>query len=288
MPRRSVEAILAAHEMDPARRELFVEGSHDRSFLVWLAGAGMADESLVHDIDQVDLPDVQGGNRERVLTLARRLAGHAATIRCLVDADGSHVNQGETIPGNVWLTDLCDAEWYVLSRECMDRALALGVRRSDVSGQALLANAIAFGLDAAAIRYASRALGLDLPVSGIQLHKFMRMDAPFVFVLESSTLIRALLQRKGISLAQLDTVTDAFVRERSRLDGIRAELVVRGRDAMAVVAEAFMRLCGIRREDGPRLLWTSFDRAAVPEFPILEAVLTFLTAKRGQNVLQAP
>ncbi len=61
MIRRTPDAIVIAHRMDPARRELYVEGHRDRLFFCWLMGLAQDVNTKVIEISAVDLPNVEAG-----------------------------------------------------------------------------------------------------------------------------------------------------------------------------------------------------------------------------------
>jgi hypothetical protein len=63
--RQDPQRILAAHRMDPARRELYVEGPGDRIFLGWLVGDQKSPDARIIEIDLVELPtDILGGKKD--------------------------------------------------------------------------------------------------------------------------------------------------------------------------------------------------------------------------------
>src|SRR5206468_3136096 len=71
MLRRDPEAIVTAHLMDRARRELYVEGRRDRIFLDWLISTDRHPDVSVVEISSVNLPEISGGERGRLLHFAR-------------------------------------------------------------------------------------------------------------------------------------------------------------------------------------------------------------------------
>lgn len=70
--RRSPREILTAHLMDRERRELYVEGSHDRIFLSWLVGEKRNPNALVAEIGSVELPLMYRRRREGTIDRFRK------------------------------------------------------------------------------------------------------------------------------------------------------------------------------------------------------------------------
>src|SRR5262245_4364060 len=123
MIRRTPEAILTAYRMDPARRELYVEGRRDRLFFDWLMGTLSVTKACVREIAAVELACVSnGGERARLLAFAGQIGQAPIALMCFADADSDRL-LSRPVPQRVWLTDGRDLEGYVLHPTCIEKVL---------------------------------------------------------------------------------------------------------------------------------------------------------------------
>jgi hypothetical protein len=275
MIRRHPDAVLAAHRMDPARRELYVEGKRDRFFLSWLLGSDLPAESSVREIAFVEIPNVSGGERGRLIQFAHSLADHNVRIRMFADADWDRVLK-KVVPERVWLTDHRDLEGYLLRVECIDKVLRLGVVTDQIAAESLLRvvkeNCKRLGI----LRLLSECEGLNLPFQSTSLRRFLKTKKG-EFTLDFDRYLRALLQNAGISLRELKPL-------RSRLTQLEAQYadtadteLIHGKDATCIIEAALLK-CGVREEEGRRLLWCSFEARLVEPGSTLASVLAFVRA----------
>ncbi len=100
--RRLIHELVTMYKLEPKIRDVFVEGSLDRSLVDWFLSAGQVKDVSVREIDSIDVPTdlvEQAGfaknNRGRVLTLARelqsKLNAEASSIACIIDADFDYI-----------------------------------------------------------------------------------------------------------------------------------------------------------------------------------------------------
>jgi hypothetical protein len=125
--------------MDQARRELFVEGPRDRLFLSWLASSGKDPNVSIIEIDFVELPELPGGNKGRLIYFAEQLGRGACDVRIqmFADADWDRLLE-RPVPARVWITDHRDMEGYLLRVECLEKVLRLGLGNAAVSAEVVL------------------------------------------------------------------------------------------------------------------------------------------------------
>lgn len=276
MLRRPPEAILIAHRMDSGRRELYVEGVRDRAFLNWLARGDLADKSAIIPVDQVDLPNVsEGGNRERLKEFLAIVESSGYDIRGLIDADQGRLI-AETVSSNAWLTDLRDIEGYALTAENIDAALRLGCGIEVGEAEWILNSTFEAAIYLAAVRLASYRLGLKLPVSKSELKGCVSTTRVGMINLNPRRCLSSLLQSAGISLGKLEAVEDAVAAAMTELMELPRIEVVHGKDCMKLLTRQFRGMGASTLTDVGPLVWTSFRRERLIEFPVLREVMEYL------------
>ena len=279
MLRRPPEAILVAHRMDGGRRELYVEGVRDSAFLGWLVGDDLAFKAAVVPIDMVEMPDVgEGGNRERLKQFLLQVASAGYDICGLLDADQGPLT-GEEIPSNAWLTDFRDAEGYVMAPENVSAALRLGCGIVRGSAEPLLNSMLEIARYLAAVRLASYRLAMRLPVSKSRLSGSLTATPAGMLTLDKTKYLSALLQSAKVSLLQLGTLQQAIEVAMTELLLRPRREVVHGKDCIRLITFQFRALGASNLQDAGPLLWSSFERERLSEFPTLQQVVEFLTSK---------
>lgn len=273
--RRDVAAIVSAHQFDPARRELYVEGRRDRVFLLWLAGKSLANDVRIVEIQFVDVPIGVGGERGRLLSLVQQVQGTPAKIRGFVDADFDRIfNQPN--PPNVWFTDLRDLEAYLLHEECLRKLFHLAANTDQVDAGQLLATILAAGRRLAALRILSIRRGLNLPFQRTELQRHVDATSGG-FTLNFESYVSALLQNAGISLRDLPDLigaTEAVALEFAATEDLQ---LVHGKDAVRLISEVLLEH-GVGRDQAEGHFFMSFEAVMAQQFPTLLAVLEYLSA----------
>jgi hypothetical protein len=272
--RRHPAAIFAAHALDPARRELYVEGSLDVRFFNWAAGEQRDPNCLVVPIESAAIDVPSGGNRARVIALAREALAATGSIRCFVDSDPWRAS-GEALPSNVWVTDGSDLEMYVLCEECIEKVLFLAAGAPSLDPARVLKTAFEAGREVAAIRVCSERQALDLPFQSTNLVKHVGIAGDQVS-LERDAYLAALLQNSGVSLSAFERIADEVDAVKREYETVSDREFVLGKDAFSLVGEVLLST-GISRDDGGKVLWASFERGLVARHPNLAAALEFLT-----------
>lgn len=275
MIRRHPEAVITAHRMDPSRRELYVEGVRDRLFLSWILGTNVATDASVREIAFVETPGVSGGERGRLIDFARRLGERQIGIRMFADADWDRV-LGRPVPERVWLTDYRDLEGYLLRVECIDKVLRLGLATEQIQAESLLETVKKHCRRLAILRLLSESESLDLPFQSTGLRRFLK-TLNEELVVDIDGYVRALIQNAGISLKEMRPLLN-------RLDQLEAHYastpdaeLIHGKDATCIIEVALSKW-GIRKDEGQRLLWCSFEGRLVDAESTLGSVLAFLSS----------
>jgi len=273
--RRDLETLLASHVLDPGRCELLVEGEEDRRILLWLIGNNISKDAVITTIDQVEVECTSGGNRERLLELARRLEGAEACILCFVDAGLGPRDPAEEELDRAVLTDGPDIESYLLRPECVEKFLRLGLRSEAWNPEQLLALVLQRGRRLGVLRLASDSAGWRLPFQKTDLNRHVSADSDTDVTVDEDSFIRVLLQNAGLPLTMCDEVSqrrDDLDAELSELDDIQ---LTHGKDALALLGEVAVK-AGAQRKEVRGLLWTSLERRFVAGHSSLERVLSFL------------
>ena len=271
--RRHPEAVIAAHVMDPERKELYVEGLRDYLFLDWLLAGKMNSNTTVREIAAVELPDhLIGGQKGRLVHFANLLGDSYPRIRMFADSDWDRLLK-RPVPGRVWLTDQRDMEGYVLREECLDKVLRLGFGNDQLSAGRLLELIRKHGRRLGLVRLMSEIDSMGLPFQGTSLKKYLKPKNPMFLDLDGY--LRALFQNAGIKLTELPHAKTRLLEVELEYASIADSEVIHGKDAICIF-EAALSQFGIRAGEGARLLWTSFEFAFVEEGSTLEAVANFL------------
>lgn len=270
--RRPPEAIIAAHRIDPTRRELFVEGRRDRTFLEFLVPNRDVNTRVI-EISHVDLPTVtSGGERGRLLHFAEVVAPSSAQIRVFADADWDRVFE-RAQRENCDFTDFRDLEGYVLTDECVATAAELGLGVSPGLAIAVLHSALAEARRVAMLRIASERLGLRLPFQRVRWRRLVVMNGTDVHV-DFERLVDSLLANAGSSSSAVRETLLKQVEDESGRYAANADLeIVHGKDVVALLEVGFLSLS---RDFTPAVLWASFRADSIPESSALASIASFL------------
>jgi hypothetical protein len=259
--------------MDPARRELYVEGHRDHLFLTWLLAGKMNSDSTVREIATVDLPDeLPGGEKGRLIHFAEVLGDRQCQIQMFADSDWDRILDRK-VPARMWLTDYRDMEGYILREECFDKVLHLGIGTDQISGRDLLESVRALGRQLGLIRLMSELDLMRLPFRATSLKKYIKIKN--ALSLDEDGYLRALLQNANINLTRLAATKARLAEVEAAYASIPNSEIVHGKDATCIV-EAVLSRFGLRAKEGTRLLWTSFEFGFVENGSALDVVARFL------------
>ncbi|MCG8918778.1 hypothetical protein L6E12_23645 [Actinokineospora sp. PR83] len=279
MLRRGPGTILTAHKMDPNRRELYVEGTKDRAFLKWISGHNLDSNTTVQIIDSVDMADVdQGGNRQRLIDFLRTVEDAQVQIRGLIDLDhGKFVE--ETYPVNSWVTDYRDMEGYVLGVSNIEKALKLGYGIEMVDAHKVFNAMCVVAKYLTAVRLSSQLNSWRLPVSEINLRKYVKADSQGGISIDKEKIIKALLQAAEISLTRMTKVVNTIQETIQNIDAEDPVFVCHGKDAMKLLSVQFKALGVPNVSDVSPIIWTTFDPISLRALPNLNQAVAFLLNK---------
>lgn len=275
--RRELDAILTAHEMDPVRRELYVEGPSDQIFVKWIAGNSINPNAQVLTIDFVDMPNnAQGGARTRLIAFAKSVEGYQAQIKCFADADTDRLHKVST-PTNVWLTDLRDMEGYLFREDCIDKLLKLGLGEEVISAHQLLHTIFRFGRTLGLLRLVSDEEKLNLPFQGTDMRRSLscsreRLDLD----LNLDRYITTLLQNAGLNQRLSKQIKAKIEEKRVLLHEVPDHELVHGKDTLCLLKKT-LHAHGVHQDDAVRILRTCFERNLVEEYPSLKNAIEYIT-----------
>lgn len=274
--RRDPAAILTAHLMDPDRRELYVEGPNDRTFLQWVTDEQRHPDACVLEISGVELSDnLEGGERARLLQFADMSIGKAKGLRFFADADADRL-LGTPQPGNVWLTDCRDLEGYFLRVDCFGKVLVLAALRADVDPGDVLQEVMHHGKTLGLLRLHSEREHLRLPFRRTQLSRHVHADAGHLTV-DLRAYVRALLQNARRSITETDAILGRTQALRDEFSQWPDYELVHGKDAVILFQQILDQYGGTKLDSAFRLLKCAFDRGCVPEYRVLSEVVSFLS-----------
>lgn len=273
--RREPKAILVAHKMDPTRRDVYVEGPDDKSLVKWVSEQSIGINARILTIDGVDLPEVQGGNRGRLIEFARLVEDHPAKIRFLADADTDRL-LGRPIPSNVWLTDFRDAEGYFFQPPCVEKALALGIG-DRFDAEQVLGNILSRGRILGALRLFSERENMQLPFQRTDPWKSLSYSSQTAQVdLDLRRYVGTLLQNAGRSLTEREGIIEGVNELIRSMRHVPDHELLHGKDAVLILEKVLIEF-DIPRGNAVRILRASFERSHVENYPNLNAVVRYLS-----------
>lgn len=140
IPRIKISELLARYQLEPAIRDIYVEGAFDQELLTAWATEGRVD-CVFYEIDAVEiLPELLArygltdGNKQRVIVLAKELGVLADPLgyRCIVDRDlDAWLGALEEVPRLRW-TKYSSIETYFLERDIVKR-FVVSVAKAKIS-----------------------------------------------------------------------------------------------------------------------------------------------------------
>jgi hypothetical protein len=273
MIQRSLAAILAAHRIDPERRELYVEGRRDRLLLHWLAEPDIDNNTSIFEIASVYLPnEAIGGERGRLLALARASEAWEAQMAFIADADFDRI-LGRQIPQNVWLTDKRDMEGYLLREECFRKAMVVGHGIETLSPQGLLREVQKNGRTLGLLRLVSEVDQLRLPFHELRLERYIDVKNQTLSI-KIDRLLQTLLQNAGLTIKRRDGILRRFEQLKEEYSSVPDSELIHGKDALRLYEVALEKHGGDPKASSA--LWATFERAWVEGYPTLGRVCGFL------------
>lgn len=287
---RTPEAIRVSYQMDPARRDVYVEGARDRIFLQWVVGQERHPDTRIIEAKFAEMPNEDGGERGRLCALAVRLADCGKNFRCFVDADMDRL-LGRRVPALVILTDHRDLEAYVVSPECLEKVLKLGFCCTSITALQLMNNIERVGRTLSALRLHSARENLGLPFQSTDVLRSLSLNHDVVD-LDSRRYVQSLLQNAparsrtaglefGVAMTSILAAAGAIAIEFGTTD---PRDVIHGKDAFAILEFVLHRArIALAGQAVGHAVWCSFERAHCAKFPTLAALVDHL---KGGSALQ--
>lgn len=274
--RRDPNAILTAHKMDPDRRELYVEGSTDRLFIKWLAGARLDTNALILEIACVDLPEITGGGeRGRLLRFAEFVKEQPANIRFWTDADFDRLlGRDRGISRNVWLTDGHDLESYYLREDCFSKVVSLGIGTDTYSGSRFLSSISRECRVLGLVRLHSIMNNLDLPFQATNLHRHISFRTGN-FSVDIRAYVTALVSNASLSISVVENILNRVDELSKQLTHVPDADIIHGKDLLVLVGKA-LQVHRIDRDSASAILRTSFESPLCNEYRLLSQVVAYV------------
>lgn len=272
--RRTPEAILVAHQLDPHRIELFVEGVTDRHFVEWLTDPTRSEDALVREMTTVEIDQGHGGERGRLIAFATQIDGRHERIRFFADADWDRL-LGIAQPTNVWLTDPRDIEGYFFRRDCIEKILRVGIGTTSVDADDVLQDVRRIARRVGLLRVLSARTKQHLSFQNTSLWRHLTATRGRVEFNEEG-FMRSLLQNSDLSLGELENWQSDLDQIEHQMESVDSAQVIHGKDALEVLAKAFSCF-GVRKEDTTALVRTSFERGLVEQGSTLEDLVSYLS-----------
>jgi hypothetical protein len=276
IPRRDPQAILLAHEMDPARKELYVEGPSDRLFLLWIASDRLDPNAIIHDIAVVEVgEEVPGGERGRLLNFARTVERSLARISFFADADYDRI-LGRTgfIPANVVLTDGRDLEGYFLRQDCFEKIVRLALGIGMFPGVDLQKAFEDVGRLLGCLRLYSEMNSMSLPFQSTNLRKHVRFS-PCQFKLNLKGYVSALANNAGLGGKMAQTIIEGTHALLAEHDKTPSTELIHGKDILVLLSEV-LRFYKIDRGSSEPILRTSFEPGFVKDYRSLSSTVNYI------------
>jgi hypothetical protein len=139
IPRRKLDELEFIYKNHPDLRDIYVEGSFDKSILDWFVRERGLKDVAIYLIDTIEISDedviARGyytGNRGRVMCLAEHLKSISAShVVCIIDSDFSRFLDDEPPQPPLYETDYACMEMYYFNIFCFSKFFTLCCQRSN-------------------------------------------------------------------------------------------------------------------------------------------------------------
>lgn len=268
--------MVRAHEMDPQRKELFVEGISDQSFVTWLVAKTRHPDFRVLTIASVDIPETPGGEKGRIVAFATMLNGATDRIRMFADADFDRILKIER-PGRLLLTDGRDLESYFFTTSSFEKFCLLGLGDGKFDPILLRSAVLDTCRTTGLLRVCAQVNGWPLPFQRTEVGRYVNITAdPFVIELDREHYLRTLLQNCSMGLGMFGVVDQAWTQAATDWSSLSNEDLFHGKDGLLILAKV-LKGYGFDADLAGRTLRTTFEREDVWGFPSLAQVFHFAT-----------
>ncbi len=272
--KRTRDSIVLAHVMDPERRELYVEGNKDRTFLNWLTNEGRGPETTIHEIGTVEAPNnIAGGEKGRLLDFAIWISDKKVKIRFFSDADNDRIVD-RAAPRLVWLTDPRDLEGYLLRSESFNKLLSLSLSDDTINSDLLLRTIMCEARRIGILRVLSEMQDLSLPFKNTTNTRYISIQGGLPKV-NIEQLLRILLQNASIGLGNIKDLMNDYNELEEKLRDQDESQLIQGKDALDILDKA-LKSKGLKSGDSSKILWASYEKRWATDQPNLSEVISYL------------
>jgi len=170
---RKIEELIVRYELEPKIRDVYVEGSSDKSLIDWFLKEMGIDGVVVYEISTVEIDaekvaehGEENNNRGRVITLAYEMesmfGNEALQITCIADNDFDLILNKKYDCGLILFTDYSCLEMYLFKENCMDKYFKLCLQGFSVNVNEIMDCLSKVLQEVFLIRLANKVLGLNM------------------------------------------------------------------------------------------------------------------------------
>jgi hypothetical protein len=238
--RRSIDEIIAIYDLEESVKDIYVEGSSDKSFFQWIIGSGIQSNSEIYAVDDIDVPDEildkygldRGSNRNRVIAASIAIA--QALPNCnnsmfIVDKDYASYLEERESSHLLRFTDYNSLELYCLNENVIRKLLALVYGRFSSTLPGFYYDMEQVLRSLYAIRLANIELKWNL--SWLDFNKYIKVNQSVEF--DENKFIDAYLN-KNSKLSEKEFFLNIFIRIKESLDP-DSRMSCRGHDFTALL-----------------------------------------------------
>lgn len=248
--RRTIDELRARYDLEPALRDVYVEGVFDKEVLTLCFRSIGELQRIVYEIEGIEIAEelvkshgLTDGNKQRVITLARELAigRENPAYRCLVDKDLDHwFGPLEQVPGLVW-TEHSSIELYFYNDRLLQDLLLTAARARIENWDVFIDSITKILRDLFAMRLADRELKWSMKWLPLEKHLSIRGGS---VVFSSSEYMRRLLMKNGFN-SKGAQFSSSFSKWQIKLSG-DPRGYIRGHDFIDLLAWSIRAFRGIR------------------------------------------
>ncbi|WP_438967276.1 DUF4435 domain-containing protein [Flavobacterium sp.] len=269
--RRTPEAIIKSFEMDPDKKAIYVEGLTDRLFFEHLFSKIDNGQTIFFEIDSVEIPIDEGGNRSRLIEFAQKIENSTAKIKCFIDADFNRILNNENLNNAIILTDFRDLESYLYEHEYLNKFIKIGLKTDKITPEFLL-NEFSKAKSIAILRLCSTEQKFDFPFQRIN-ENFSRYYSPQTGL--NIEKYKTALTQTAVKKPTKEDLDKAIIEANEKCENIDFRHLLHGKDIMEILKE-IARYIGYRKDNIDLVFWMSFDSNNIDKYPALKQLEDFI------------
>ncbi len=238
--KRHIDEIIAIYDLEKSIKDIYVEGSSDKSFFQWITGAGLETKLEIYAVDDICVPDEildkygldKGSNRNRIIAAAIAISEalpDSDNSMFIADKDYANYLKENVSSHLLRFTDYNSLELYSLNEEVIRKLMALVYGRYSST----LPNFYYEMQQILRSLYAIRLTSIDLNwnLSWIDFNKYVQVNQSVEF--NEDKYIDAYLS-KNSKLSEKNYFCDALLRIKASLDS-DSRMSCRGHDYTALL-----------------------------------------------------